>query len=269
MPARHHRDRSRADRPRGRQPTRAARRRRGRRVAVALPGRRPTPASATGGAAAGTVARPALRKVTDLTHLFRAGFPVYTGDEPTRRTLKNYVPDGFYSQEWTFGEHSGTHVDAPGHFVPGARRVPDAAPRRSARAGGRHRHQRARRLGPRRAGRAARPAALRAPPRPHPARRGRADGLGLGGEGQRHRGVQERRRGRHLPLPGLRDRRGRGAARPARHPGHRRRHAQPRPGQLDDLRRPQPAAGRAIATGSRTSPTCRRCAARAHTSRSA
>ena len=68
--------------------------------------------------------KPHFGKVTDLTHLFRAGFPVYTGDEPSRRTLKNYVPDGFYSQEWTFGEHSGTHVDAPGHFVPGAPRVP-------------------------------------------------------------------------------------------------------------------------------------------------
>ena len=72
--------------------------------------------------------KPHFGKVTDLTHLFRAGFPVYTGDEPTRRTLKNYVPDGFYSQEWTFGEHSGTHVDAPGHFVPGAPRVPQLNP---------------------------------------------------------------------------------------------------------------------------------------------
>jgi len=71
---------------------------------------------------------PRLGRITDLTHLFRAGFPVYTGDEPRRRTLKNYVPDGFYSQEWTFGEHSGTHVDAPGHFVPGGRRVPQLRP---------------------------------------------------------------------------------------------------------------------------------------------
>jgi kynurenine formamidase len=68
-------------------------------------------------------------KVTDLTHTFRAGFPVYTGDEPTRRTLKNYVPHGFYSQEWTFGEHSGTHMDAPGHFFrPPARRVDELDP---------------------------------------------------------------------------------------------------------------------------------------------
>jgi kynurenine formamidase len=68
-------------------------------------------------------------KVVDLTHTFTAGFPVYTGDPPVRRTLKNYTPDGFYSQEWTFGEHSGTHMDAPGHFVEGARRTPQLRPK--------------------------------------------------------------------------------------------------------------------------------------------
>jgi kynurenine formamidase len=35
---------------------------------------------------------------------------------------------GFYSQEWTFGEHSGTHMDAPGHFVAGARLAPEITP---------------------------------------------------------------------------------------------------------------------------------------------
>jgi kynurenine formamidase len=68
-------------------------------------------------------------KVADLTHVFRAGFPVYVGDAPRRRTLKRFNPDGFYSQEWTFGEHSGTHMDAPGHFVEGLRLVPDLTPR--------------------------------------------------------------------------------------------------------------------------------------------
>jgi kynurenine formamidase len=67
-------------------------------------------------------------RVADLTHVFRAGFPVYTGDEPKRVTLKNFVPDGFYSQGWTFGEHSGTHMDAPGHFVEGGRLVPQLRP---------------------------------------------------------------------------------------------------------------------------------------------
>jgi kynurenine formamidase len=67
-------------------------------------------------------------KVADLTHVFRAGFPVYVGDAPTRRPLKTFAADGFYSQEWTFGEHSGTHMDAPGHFVEGARLVPQLRP---------------------------------------------------------------------------------------------------------------------------------------------
>ncbi len=63
-------------------------------------------------------------RVVDLTHRFDAGFPVYTGAAPTRRTLKTFAADGFYSQEWTFGEHSGTHMDAPGHFKQGGRQVP-------------------------------------------------------------------------------------------------------------------------------------------------
>ena len=38
------------------------------------------------------------------------------------------MPDGFYSQEWNFGEHSGTHMDAPGHFVEGGRSTPQLSP---------------------------------------------------------------------------------------------------------------------------------------------
>lgn len=68
-------------------------------------------------------------KVVDLTHTFTAGFPVYLGAGPARRTINNYTPDGFYAQEWTFGEHSGTHMDAPGHFVQGGRLTPELRPR--------------------------------------------------------------------------------------------------------------------------------------------
>jgi kynurenine formamidase len=39
------------------------------------------------------------------------------------------VPDGFYGQEWTFWEHSGTDMDAPGHFVANGRRSPQIRPR--------------------------------------------------------------------------------------------------------------------------------------------
>ena len=41
----------------------------------------------------------------------------------------NVVPDGFYGQEWTFWEHSGTHMDAPGHFIAGGRFTPAITPR--------------------------------------------------------------------------------------------------------------------------------------------
>src|SRR5688572_6154198 len=66
------------------------------------------------------------RRFCDLTHTFREGFPVFvTGEEPERETIANYATDGFYAQKWTFGEHSGTHMDVPGHFIPGGRLSPD------------------------------------------------------------------------------------------------------------------------------------------------
>jgi kynurenine formamidase len=78
-------------------------------------------------------ARPAKKRSRDLTHVFRAGFPIYGTppkfQSPSRRTVVNVVPDGFYGQEWTFWEHSGTHLDAPGHFVADGRRSPQITPR--------------------------------------------------------------------------------------------------------------------------------------------
>jgi kynurenine formamidase len=92
------------------------------------------------GAAAFTMATPGValaghrdrdrdrERVRDLTHLFRAGFPMYVGDPPARRTVFNFDPNGFYAQAWEFAEHSGTHMDAPGHFTPGGRLTPDLDP---------------------------------------------------------------------------------------------------------------------------------------------
>jgi kynurenine formamidase len=84
---------------------------------------------------AGALAKPPrgpLKRTQDLTHVFRAGFPIYgnppTFHPPSRRTLVNIVPDGFYGQEWTFWEHSATHMDAPGHFIAGGRRTPQITP---------------------------------------------------------------------------------------------------------------------------------------------
>jgi kynurenine formamidase len=61
----------------------------------------------------------------DLTHTFTEGFPVFTDPSPMRETIADYATSGFYAQKWTFGEHSGTHMDVPGHFVPGGRLSPD------------------------------------------------------------------------------------------------------------------------------------------------
>lgn len=80
--------------------------------------------------ASATRGRKTARRFQDLTHTFTAGFPVFVpGTEPERETIAEYATDGFYAQRWTFGEHAGTHMDAPGHFVPGARMSPQITPR--------------------------------------------------------------------------------------------------------------------------------------------
>jgi kynurenine formamidase len=68
------------------------------------------------------------RRMQDLTHVFRAGSPVYTFDPPARETLVTIPANGFYAQQWTFAEHSGTHLDAPGHFVVGNRLADELEP---------------------------------------------------------------------------------------------------------------------------------------------
>ena len=121
------------------------------------------------------------------------GFPVFTFDAPRRRTLVTIPAGGFYAQEWTFGEHSGTHMDAPGHFVSGGRLSPEITPQElivpivvidiAARAASE----------PRRDGHCRRPDSLRAAPRPHPGGVARLHGLGLGGQGRRSHRLQGRR----------------------------------------------------------------------------
>ena len=57
----------------------------------------------------------------DLTHELKTSIPAFApGEEPKRRTVVTIEDAGYYMQEWTIIEHIGTHVDAPGHFTPGA-----------------------------------------------------------------------------------------------------------------------------------------------------
>lgn len=78
--------------------------------------------------ATASAVRPAKSRFQDLTHVFTEGFPVFSGATPTRETLVTIPANGFYAQRWTFGEHSGTHMDAPGHFVLGGRLSPEITP---------------------------------------------------------------------------------------------------------------------------------------------
>jgi len=69
-------------------------------------------------------------RVADLTHRFRAGFPVARFEPPRREAAADFARDGSQNQRWTFCEHSGTHVDAPAHFYPelaDASQLPPAA----------------------------------------------------------------------------------------------------------------------------------------------
>jgi kynurenine formamidase len=62
-----------------------------------------------------------FRDVVDLTHPFSPSLPVYPGYNPIRiRPRFAVARDGFSANEVTFDEHTGTHVDAPSHFVSGA-----------------------------------------------------------------------------------------------------------------------------------------------------
>ena len=57
--------------------------------------------------AAALAKKPGGKGVQEFTHVFTAGFPVFTFDPPSRTTLVTIPTGGFYSQQWTFGEHLG------------------------------------------------------------------------------------------------------------------------------------------------------------------
>lgn len=70
-----------------------------------------------------------MGEVIDLSHVLSETFPVFPAFQPaTRRSLVTVEENGFYAQEWTFGEHTSTHLDAPGHFIGGGALVPDIDP---------------------------------------------------------------------------------------------------------------------------------------------
>jgi kynurenine formamidase len=62
----------------------------------------------------------------DLTHPLTTSLPMFDPTEaPSRRTVVTIEQNGYYQQEWRLVEHTGTHVDAPGHFTAGGRLAPE------------------------------------------------------------------------------------------------------------------------------------------------
>ena len=88
--------------------------------------------TALGGAAAAAAIAPApavaqrkplrlakgFRDTYDLTHTFSPKTPVFPAFQPLQIKPKfSIAKDGFFANELTFDEHTGTHMDAPMHFV--------------------------------------------------------------------------------------------------------------------------------------------------------
>ena len=69
----------------------------------------------------------APQRFVDLTHVLTDGFTVYPVFVPPKRVaLSTYDgPLKVYANQWTFAEHSGTHLDVPSHFTAKGRNVDD------------------------------------------------------------------------------------------------------------------------------------------------
>jgi kynurenine formamidase len=61
-------------------------------------------------------------RIADLTHLLGEDFPVFYPlvDQPVIEQVREIEVDGFNANQLTINEHSGTHIDVPGHFSEGA-----------------------------------------------------------------------------------------------------------------------------------------------------
>jgi len=79
--------------------------------------------TALAGAALAQAAVPgkAFSRAVDLTHELSPEIPLFPGAEPMRiTTLVTVRQNGYYGNRLDLWEHSGTHMDAPAHFVEGA-----------------------------------------------------------------------------------------------------------------------------------------------------
>jgi arylformamidase len=65
-------------------------------------------------------------RVVDLTHSMTNGMPVMEGiTPPDFRDLADVAADGYAMSQYTFVNHTGTHVDAPAHQIAGGATLDD------------------------------------------------------------------------------------------------------------------------------------------------
>ena len=69
-----------------------------------------------------------FEKAIDLTHELHNGMPIYPGDpSPSFVSYATLEKNGVNLTKLTLGSHTGTHIDAPRHFIPdgiGVDRIP-------------------------------------------------------------------------------------------------------------------------------------------------
>lgn len=59
-------------------------------------------------------------EIIDLTHTVTPGMPLYPGTKPPGlTTLCTIKKDGFTEKRISISSHTGTHMDAPAHIIPG------------------------------------------------------------------------------------------------------------------------------------------------------
>src|ERR671932_1786974 len=66
--------------------------------------------------------RPAVGALLDVSLPIAEDMAVWPGDPPPVQRLLQRLADGddLDLSQWTLGSHTGTHVDAPSHFLAGA-----------------------------------------------------------------------------------------------------------------------------------------------------
>ncbi|MBI2993910.1 MAG: cyclase family protein [Gammaproteobacteria bacterium] len=67
-------------------------------------------------------------KVVDLTHALHAGMAYWPGGVPFGMERLVDYDRGYRLHRFTMGENTGTHVDAPSHFIPQGRDIDDLEP---------------------------------------------------------------------------------------------------------------------------------------------